>query len=44
VYNTPYRENPKAFSVDIETQLRSSFHAGYEWKVPNKEKIEFFRE
>ena len=34
---------PQAFNVDIETHLRSTFKANYQWKAPNREKIEFFR-
>jgi hypothetical protein len=30
--------------VDIETHLKSTFKANYQWKPPSKEKIDFFRE
>ncbi|CDW79153.1 iq calmodulin-binding motif family protein [Stylonychia lemnae] len=44
VYNAPYAMvKPQAFNVEIETHLRSTFKANYQWKPPNKEKIEFFR-
>ena len=46
VYNPPYLRagaKPQAFNVDVETHLRTTFKANYQWKAPNKEKIEFFR-
>ena len=44
VYNAPYIQvKPQAFNVEIETHLRSTFKANYQWRPPNKEKIEFFR-
>ena len=45
VYNPPYSQlKPQAFNVDIETHLKSTFKANYQWKPPNKDKIDFFRE
>ena len=45
VYNPPYSQiKPQAFNVDIETHLKSTFKANYNWKPASKEKIEFFRE
>jgi hypothetical protein len=29
--------------VEVEQHLKSTFKVNYEWKPPNKEKIEFFR-
>jgi len=44
VYNPPYSQlKPQAFNVDIETHLKSTFKGNYEWKAPNKDKINFFR-
>ena len=46
VYNPPYLRNgmkPQAFNVDVETHLRSTFKANYQWKPADKDKIEFFR-
>ena len=45
VYNPPYSQlKPQAFNVDIETHLKSTFKANYNWKPASQEKIEFFRE
>ena len=30
--------------MDIETHLKTTFKSNYNWKAPNKEKIEFFRQ
>ena len=44
VYNPPYSQfKPQAFNVDIETHLKSTFKANYQWKPPSTEKINFFR-
>ena len=45
VYNPPYSQlKPQAFNVDIETHLKSTFKANYNWKPASQEKINFFRE
>ena len=44
VYNPPYSQlKPQAFNVDIETHLKSTFKANYQWRPPSAEKINFFR-
>lgn len=46
VYNSPFVHNeskPQAFNVDVETHLRTTFKANYQWKPPSKDKIDFFR-
>lgn len=44
VYNPPYSQlKPQAFNVDIETHLKSTFKANYQWRPASREKIEFFR-
>jgi hypothetical protein len=44
VYNPPFVNiKPQAFNVEVEQHLKSTFKVNYEWKPPNKEKIEFFR-
>jgi hypothetical protein len=44
VYNPPFVAlKPQAFNVEVEQHLKSTFKVNYEWRPPNKEKIEFFR-
>jgi hypothetical protein len=44
VYNPPFvNVKPQAFNVEVEQHLKSTFKVNYQWKPPNKEKIEFFR-
>ena len=44
VYNPPYSQlKPQAFNVDIETHLKSTFKANYQWRPASKDKIDFFR-
>lgn len=44
VYSAPYSQlKPQAFNVDIETHLKSTFKSNYQWRAPNKEKMDFFR-
>ena len=45
VYNSPYTKNkPRAFNVDVETHLKSSFKSRYRWKPPTKNRISFYKE
>ena len=35
---------PQVFNVDVETHLKSTFKANYQWKASNREKIKYFKQ
>lgn len=46
VFNSPYISEdlkPQIFNVDVETHLRSTFKANYQWKPPTRKKIDHFK-
>ena len=47
VFNSPYiseEMKPQIFNVDVETHLKSTFKANYQWKAPNRKKINYFKQ